>query len=549
MERGGAIGRFAHLLGERCIDDLKSFYEEEALIEKNALICGLAFIPRTERVANVATHPCLRPHYLETEKTKSYPIHMDDIFVGSTGDGFFLTTKCKTHEIIGRFDHVVNTSLAPDILQFIHAVSISRYSIPKEIRYWEVEDTAIFLPRIVYKNLILSPSRWNFESVLFDKVKQSQLATAFEKLADQWSLPKKVIINHRDQKLLIDRTHPGQFALILQILKKQETLKFEEDFDSYFATSQDGCHNIEFVVPFLRNKKEISAIPHLYHEERDEKNRRKLPGSDWSSWHLYLIKDDNDTFLVENLSPLLASLLKKNLIEKWFFIRYADPQNHIRFRVQFPTHEDNAPALSIIQTSINNWLHELVIKDVKSAVYERELERYGGAEHIDLTETLFCLDSFAAVKTLHGLAVDNSMDKTLLATLSGYIFLKEFALTSEDITKVCVGGKTRSIHLKGIRSVKEAFLESVSNIHAQNNSNNYLNVLLHYQKEKKSSVNEFLQKTNQLSQGKRLDIINSLLHMHFNRFGLSPNEEAVIRAYIANLVKQLGYKNFSNCAI
>jgi thiopeptide-type bacteriocin biosynthesis protein len=85
-------------------------------------------------------------------------------------------------------------------------------------------------------------------------------------------------------------------------------------------------------------------------------------------------------------------LVSDNVAQKYFFIRYADPESHIRLRVQA---KENGIATLFL--TLNNWINELYTTGIISKVvidsYIREAERYGGANLIDCAEEYFYHDS------------------------------------------------------------------------------------------------------------------------------------------------------------
>lgn len=106
-----------------------------------------------------------------------------------------------------------------------------------------------------------------------------------------------------------------------------------------------------------------------------------------------------DHLLVDTLYPIIKRLLKSDVIKQWFFIRYGDPEFHLRIRVELE-HEDN---LSIVLAALNKRLiplynHHLLHKIVIDT-YEREIERYG-IQTMELTEQLFCIDSHCVCSIL-----------------------------------------------------------------------------------------------------------------------------------------------------
>jgi thiopeptide-type bacteriocin biosynthesis protein len=92
------------------------------------------------------------------------------------------------------------------------------------------------------------------------------------------------------------------------------------------------------------------------------------------------------------------------MIDRWFFIRYADPDPHLRWRL----HAAPFARPSAIRRAVENAIKPLVASGRVSRAgfdtYQREIERYGGPEGIEASEELFCADSDAVIDILDALA-------------------------------------------------------------------------------------------------------------------------------------------------
>lgn len=61
--------------------------------------------------------------------------------------------------------------------------------------------------------------------------------------------------------------------------------------------------------------------------------RTFLPGCQWVYIKLYTGNKIADDMLIQVISPVIKELKKKTYIDKWFFIRYTDPDFHLRIRL------------------------------------------------------------------------------------------------------------------------------------------------------------------------------------------------------------------------
>ncbi len=115
-------------------------------------------------------------------------------------------------------------------------------------------------------------------------------------------------------------------------------------------------------------------------------------GSEWLYYKLYTGAKSADILLSEKLAPIIAELETNDTIEQWFFIRYNDPDNHLRIRFKCNTAEKTSLVISLFYPILNELLEHDVVWKVQTNTYHRELERYGQATMLE-SEALFYADS------------------------------------------------------------------------------------------------------------------------------------------------------------
>ncbi|MBT3241629.1 MAG: hypothetical protein HN352_00660 [Bacteroidetes bacterium] len=124
----------------------------------------------------------------------------------------------------------------------------------------------------------------------------------------------------------------------------------------------------------------------------DEIKKRFYPGQDWLYLKLYMGPETAEEWLCFNLPLVIRELNQIMPGYQYFFVRYLDPDFHIRLRIRLPHHGDFAKALDLINLHSALFLRQGLIWKVEIATYERETERYG-INRIELFESAFCADS------------------------------------------------------------------------------------------------------------------------------------------------------------
>lgn len=122
-------------------------------------------------------------------------------------------------------------------------------------------------------------------------------------------------------------------------------------------------------------------------------------GDQWLYYKIYTGVKTGDAVLTKIIKPVVIKLLKKKIIDKWFFIRYSDPDFHIRVRFRCLSPENIAQIINGLFDPLKSYLELDLIWKVQLDTYQRELKRYG-MNTIDLSETIFYHDSEMAVNLL-----------------------------------------------------------------------------------------------------------------------------------------------------
>jgi thiopeptide-type bacteriocin biosynthesis protein len=131
--------------------------------------------------------------------------------------------------------------------------------------------------------------------------------------------------------------------------------------------------------------------------------------------------------LRDEIAPLVRALRDSNALEGWFFLRLADPQPHLRVRLQGEPSLVLNPVIELAQRAITAG----TARDASIATYEREVERYGGPEGVELAERIFAADSDAALGLVanSGDIPDGVTQRWRIAVLGAELLLRDLALS------------------------------------------------------------------------------------------------------------------------
>src|SRR5262249_44679334 len=136
--------------------------------------------------------------------------------------------------------------------------------------------------------------------------------------------------------------------------------------------------------------------------------RRMLPGSDWLYAKLYAGAAGVDRLLLDVVAPLVHEFTEAGAVDEWFFLRYGDPDLHLRVRFHGEPEVLHTRVLPALEAPAERPRADGRLRRLQLDTYEREVERYGGAEGLLLSERIFRVDSDAVLAMLALLEPDDA---------------------------------------------------------------------------------------------------------------------------------------------
>ncbi|MFL1896012.1 thiopeptide-type bacteriocin biosynthesis protein [Aquimarina sp. 2-A2] len=129
--------------------------------------------------------------------------------------------------------------------------------------------------------------------------------------------------------------------------------------------------------------------------------RIHILGDEWLYYKVYCGVRTSDLLLVEAIKPLAEALLKQDLIDSWFFIRYEDPQYHLRIRFHLSKGDNQhiGAVINAVNITLKPYLDQYSVSKIQTDTYIRELERYG-SHNIITSENLFFYNSKLILKAI-----------------------------------------------------------------------------------------------------------------------------------------------------
>lgn len=130
-----------------------------------------------------------------------------------------------------------------------------------------------------------------------------------------------------------------------------------------------------------------------------EVKRSYFLGENWLYFKIYCGPKTADNILTNVIKPASEFFLKNNQIDQWFFIRYSDPDAHLRVRFHMPDTRNIGNLILSINQLLKPFLDSGLVFKLMTDTYNREMERYG-EELMPITERMFYNDSRAIVNMI-----------------------------------------------------------------------------------------------------------------------------------------------------
>lgn len=448
---GRNLGRFADLLGSEAEAALDRADRAEEAHDPDRLRAELVYLPQRYRSANVVVRPAVRNHEIVFGTTPGVPPHKvippDELVVGLRDGRFYVKWLPEDVEVVACAGHMLNNMQAPAAFRFLDDISRDG-SAQLGTFDWGPAAGFPFLPRVQAGRIVLSLAQWRIDATTRTSELPAESPETFrEALArwrERWQVPRHVYLSFGDNRLLLDLEDAAQVEELRAEVRRlreagyvllQEALPAPEHA---WVTGPGGHFVTEFMVPLvLRDAPERSdgnsSDPSVPIRTADAQSRMRPPGSDWLFAKLYCPRAFEEDLISGPMRTFCEFVRSAGLADEWFFIRYSDPDPHLRLRFR------GVPERLVGQLvpQLCSWAADLM-SDGQCLrfcfdTYDRELERYGGAAGTAAAEALFAADSRAVADLLY---LDQrrllGMDRTTLAVLSIDDLLAGLGLTEAD---------------------------------------------------------------------------------------------------------------------
>ncbi len=407
----------ARLFGRFCDHDpalrerVRAHLRAEEQLHPEAIYAEVVHMP-PGRIANVSRRPCLRrfeiPYWGRSGAPGAQQIPVSDLRLRLRGDRLVLRSASMQREIIPRTTSAFNP-MHPQVLPLGRLLRQLEAQGQAQTLQWDWAGLSqlSFLPRVRYGRCILSRARWRLDGLQLQRLAAGTPQARHhevQRLRAQSGWPSLVLLKDGDNELCVDLDNPLSIEGFVHLVKRRDHAVLTEpsaDASQLIARDADGRLTHEVVVPFLRKQPDSAqadGAPRTRLARRAAPVQRSFaPGSRWLTAKIYCAAPMADSVLADVVGPWIRDA-KAQGIASWHFLRYADPDFHLRVRVHGPPPLLHGRLLSRLHLALEPWLGDGRVWRLRLDGYQREVERYGGPQGIALAERMFEADSQAVLE-------------------------------------------------------------------------------------------------------------------------------------------------------
>jgi lantibiotic biosynthesis protein len=425
---GGSSG--VELLGRFCDLDSGMTQQVRAILDDlhapsqdGPIHAEVVHLPQ-DRVLNVVARPMLSEYeicYLgQGSCAPEKQIWVSDLMVSLQQNRFVLRSARLQREVVPRLTsaHNYGASNVP-LYHFLCALAsqdqpVIGFSWPATFRW------ARFLPRVSLAGVVVSLASWRLDKSALDALRHAHKEgqNALRTWREERKMPRFVTLDAGDNVLPVDWDNALMVQMFLDETGHAAKVEVKEALALNHGAAPGMCRNLEVVLPMrvesggaadagksagaagaagaagvAKSAHLDKASAQLHAPETMLPPWLYLPGSEWIYFKIYGGQAQADELLTTLVAPFMRAQLADGHIEKWFFIRYNDPEPHIRVRALGRSQQAALALVGELSQLCQRAMAAGLCWRVVSDAYQREVQRYGGLAAMAECETIFHLDS------------------------------------------------------------------------------------------------------------------------------------------------------------
>ncbi|MDC8106608.1 lantibiotic dehydratase family protein [Chryseobacterium sp. PTM-20240506] len=258
---GGASA--ANLLGRFCSEKsdiknlTKAIAKKESELNKNVIHAEIIHLPEA-RIGNVIRRPSLREYEIPYLAQSTLPIEnqifIDDLYISFKNNRIVLRSKKLNKEVMPYLSNAHNYSAhSLPVYHFLSDLNAQDRRVGIYFNWGDLKKIYYFLPRVEYKNSILSKAQWRItDEHIIDVSQLISDEELFLQSLKEWreirKIPNWIRWVKSDNTLTLNLDNYEMAKLFVQTIKSKKSIFIEE----FLYDADDFSH--QFIFPLYRNQ-------------------------------------------------------------------------------------------------------------------------------------------------------------------------------------------------------------------------------------------------------------------------------------------------------
>ncbi|WP_307847157.1 lantibiotic dehydratase [Micromonospora sp. D93] len=402
---GGLTGRFLSVLRPTDAGRFVASLADLPASDRATKPTQVSFPPLDPATAHVARAVRVLPTVISLAEHR-WPsrsvLTIDDLAVGCDGRRMYLAVPDSGHRIEAVGMHALNLRThTPPLARFL--IDLGRAQCAQVTAFnWGAAARAKlpFLPRVRYGRAILAPATWRLEAA--ELPDRHQPWYAWDDAFDEWRarrrLPRLVHLVEADRRLPLDLDESAHRVLLrTHLLTAPRAVLVEAPTPEDLGWCGGRPHEV-IVALHATEPPPWPPLPTPTPARVIGRDQGQTPAT--SRILLAKLYGDirrQDLLLAEHLPRLLAGW---DAPPDWWFLRFRDPEQHLRLRIALPDPSAFGPTAERVSAWADDLRRRGLLREVQYATSYPETGRWGSGSAMQAAEAVFIADSHAVLTQL-----------------------------------------------------------------------------------------------------------------------------------------------------
>lgn len=395
--------------------------------------------------ANINRRAHLRQYEIPVLTRSTLPqsrqIALSDLMVSVVNDRVVLRSVSLRKPVVPRLGSAYNyTRNSLPVFRFLCDIQSQQLHTHLSLSLSAAVPGLKFYPRVRYRSCIVHEAEWHlYEEDLapLSSAVPTHAAAVFRELAAEIHLPRYVALTIHDNFIVYDlHTDADIIALLreIRLMPKVVLKEFTMPHETLIRTREGVELMGQYIAALYLDE---PAYGKLTLPESKKTATTPRDTANWLYFKIYCHPLSAENILLQHLLPIVEKGLNKGTIQQWFWLRYNDPDHHLRIRVKAERHH-HGKLFEALNQCLNKLFQAKTVHRFQTDVYKRELERYS-APLIGYVEALFHCSSNIVVQYLQTAAVESYGEEDTVVEGVAFMnrLLEYFGVSGESEAAFC----------------------------------------------------------------------------------------------------------------